>query len=110
MLREQIAAMGRLALIADDLGNTAAAAAMRSQMIEQLKPWLAGTNADPLKYDTVYGGITAENGLTNGALQSACAPILYIIYNVHCQVTKAYSVDGNSAISMESWLCWSRSK
>lgn len=64
--------MGRLAVIADELGNTATAAAIRGRMKEVLAPWLAGTNSNPLKYDTKYGGITALNGL----LDSAPPPLL----------------------------------
>lgn len=64
--------MGRLALIADDLGSKATATAIRERMKQALAPWLAGTNPDPLKYDTKYGGITALAGLTDSEQHSSC--------------------------------------
>jgi endo-1,3(4)-beta-glucanase len=62
----QVAAMGRLALIADDLGQTATAAAVRGRMKTALAPWLAGNNADPLRYDKRWGGTCSANGLKDG--------------------------------------------
>ncbi len=56
---KQIAAMGRLALIADELGETATAAEIRAGMAEQLAPWLATTGNGKLAYDQTWGGIIA---------------------------------------------------
>ncbi len=64
----QVAAMGRLALIADELGQTATAAAIRGRMKAALGPWLAGNNTDPLRHDTVWGGICSAGGLADGGL------------------------------------------
>mmetsp|Transcript_1217 Transcript_1217/g.3601 ORF Transcript_1217/g.3601 Transcript_1217/m.3601 type:complete len:720 (+) Transcript_1217:142-2301(+) len=75
---KQVAAMGRLAVIADELGNTATAAAIRGRMKEVLAPWLAGTNSNPLKYDTKYGGITALNGLLDSSADFGAG-----VYNDH---------------------------
>lgn len=58
--------MGRLALIADKLGESVIAAAVRANMKAALAPWLAGTNPDPLKYDPIWGGICSSAGLANG--------------------------------------------
>ncbi|NUQ76940.1 MAG: hypothetical protein HUU21_25685 [Polyangiaceae bacterium] len=64
---KQIAKLGRLVLIADELGEAATAAALREQMRNSLNPWLDGTNGNPLKYDPVWGGICSANGLASQA-------------------------------------------
>ncbi len=58
--------MGRLALIADALGETAIAATVRSNMKAVLAPWLGDTNADKLQYDPAWGGVCSSAGLANG--------------------------------------------
>lgn len=58
--------MGRLALIADTLGESVIAAAVRGNMKTVLAPWFAGTNPNPLKYDPIWGGICSSAGLANG--------------------------------------------
>ena len=58
--------MGRLALIADNLGESVIAAGVRSRMKAALAPWLAGTNPDKLQYDPLWGGICSSAGLANG--------------------------------------------
>jgi endo-1,3(4)-beta-glucanase len=55
---KQVAAMGRLALIADELDEPEIAAGVRGRMATALAPWLA-TNNDKLVYDTTWGGIVA---------------------------------------------------
>lgn len=67
LLCTQIAAMGRVALIADSLAEASVAAVIRGNMKKQLQPWLTGINSNPLRYDTTYGGITTTNGLADGA-------------------------------------------
>jgi len=62
---KQIAKLGRLALIADELGEAATAAALREQMRNSLNPWLDGQNENPLKYDSVWGGICSASGLAS---------------------------------------------
>lgn len=59
--------MGRLALIADDLGQTATATAIRGRMKTVLAPWMAGSNGDPLRHDTIWGGTCSAAGLADGA-------------------------------------------
>ncbi|MEM1416898.1 MAG: glycosyl hydrolase [Myxococcota bacterium] len=56
---KQVAAMGRLALIADALGEDEVAAAIRTRLVTQVGPWLAGT-MERLRYDRTWGGIVAE--------------------------------------------------
>lgn len=62
---KQIAKLGRLALIADELGDAATAAALREQMRQSLNPWLEGKNENALKYDPVWGGICSSAGLAS---------------------------------------------
>jgi endo-1,3(4)-beta-glucanase len=62
---KQIAKLGRLVLIADELGEAATAAALREQMRSSLNPWLDGQNENPLKYDSVWGGIVSASGLAS---------------------------------------------
>ncbi|MEW6284295.1 MAG: glycosyl hydrolase, partial [Candidatus Eremiobacterota bacterium] len=62
---KQAAAMGRLALIADELGETGKAREMRSALKAALEPWLNGANSDPLRYDTTWGGLVALNGVND---------------------------------------------
>ena len=58
--------MGRLALIADELGQASTAAAVRGRMKAALAPWLAGINGDPLRHDAVWGGTCSAAGLADG--------------------------------------------
>jgi endo-1,3(4)-beta-glucanase len=62
---KQIAKLGRLALIADELGEVATAQALRARMKTSLDPWLTGQNQDPLRYDPVWGGICTAGGLAD---------------------------------------------
>ena len=66
MLLLQVAAMGRLALIADELGQASVATAVRGRMKAALAPWLAGANGDPLRHDGVWGGTCSAAGLKDG--------------------------------------------
>ena len=59
---KQLAALGRLALIADELGEATTAENIRSNLAAALTPWLAGTNGDPLRYDTDWGGVVSSSG------------------------------------------------
>jgi endo-1,3(4)-beta-glucanase len=54
---KQLAKLGRLALIADELGDTDAAAALRARLEPLLAAWLDGNNGNPLVYDTTWGGV-----------------------------------------------------
>lgn len=60
--------MGRLALIADELGQAATAAAVRGRMKAALAPWLVGVNGDPLRHDGVWGGTCSAAGLADGGV------------------------------------------
>ena len=46
----ELARSGRLALIADELGETAIATNIRNRLKTKIIPWLEGTNQDPLRY------------------------------------------------------------
>ncbi|MCA9675681.1 MAG: hypothetical protein KC464_11640, partial [Myxococcales bacterium] len=56
---KQVAAMGRLALIADEVDDAATAMAIRGRMDAALAPWLAPDTAR-LVYDTTWGGVVAD--------------------------------------------------
>jgi endo-1,3(4)-beta-glucanase len=75
---KQIAKLGRLALIADELGEAATASAIRDRMKGSLDPWLEGRNADPLVYDRTWGGIVRR-----GAASNAGADFGMGFYNDH---------------------------
>jgi len=63
---KEISRMARLVLVADELGGsefTALAKSLRTKMKGFLKPWFAGSNADPLQFDTVWGGMVPAQGI-----------------------------------------------
>jgi endo-1,3(4)-beta-glucanase len=61
-----LAKLARLALIADEVGDTASAAALRARLTPLAAKWLGGTNtADNLVYETSWGGLVTVNGLAN---------------------------------------------
>lgn len=57
--------MGRLALIADELDESATAARIRSRMKPELEKWFSSSNSNPLVYDNTWGGIVSLNSLKN---------------------------------------------
>ena len=59
---KQLAAVGRMAVIADELNETALAAGYRTNLGNALHPWLNATNSDPLRYDETWGGIITTSG------------------------------------------------
>ncbi|MDP1822776.1 MAG: glycosyl hydrolase [Archangium sp.] len=73
-----LARLGRLALIADELDEPALAAAVRTRLGPLVGAWLDGTNANPLVYDTTWGGI-----VTTGSLASPGAEFGAGHYNDH---------------------------
>jgi endo-1,3(4)-beta-glucanase len=75
---KQVARLGRLALIADELQETKIAAAIRAQIKASLDPWLLGTNPDALRYESIWGGICTTQGLA-----SATADLGQGYYNDH---------------------------
>ena len=62
---KQLAKLGRLALMADQLGETSLAATYRSNLAAAMQPWLDGTNPQSLAYDQTYGGIVDSTAVTN---------------------------------------------
>jgi endo-1,3(4)-beta-glucanase len=62
---KQLAKLGRLALIADELGELGLAATYRENLKSALQPWLNGVNPVPLVYDTTWGGLVASNAISN---------------------------------------------
>ena len=59
---KQLAAVGRMAVIADELNETALATSYRSTRAASLHPWLNATNSDPLRYDEDWGGVVSSSG------------------------------------------------
>lgn len=59
---KQLAAVGRLAVIADELNETGLAESYRSTLAASLHPWLNATNSDPLRYDESWGGVISSSG------------------------------------------------
>jgi len=64
---KQLAKLGRLALIADELGEGALAATYRAKLAAAYQPWLDGTNPQSLVYDRTYGGIVDSTAIANPA-------------------------------------------
>jgi len=60
-----LASMARLALVADELGDTQSATSIRENLKEDLEPWLLGTNWNALRYETAWGGLCSSLGLTD---------------------------------------------
>ncbi|CAD7699408.1 unnamed protein product [Ostreobium quekettii] len=59
----QVAGLGRVALIADEVGETQIAADVRERMKEVLEPWYVGTNVHKLLYDVDWGGLVTWQSL-----------------------------------------------
>ncbi|GMH39605.1 hypothetical protein BSKO_07503 [Bryopsis sp. KO-2023] len=64
---KEIAAMGRLALIADDIGERRTAQNIIERMKEHLEPWLMASNPDALVYNRTWGGLVSTFGMQNAA-------------------------------------------
>jgi endo-1,3(4)-beta-glucanase len=58
-----LAKMARLALIADELGESSVALEIRTNMKQVIQPWLSGTNSDKWQYDTTWGGVVPSSGV-----------------------------------------------
>jgi len=63
---KQMAVLARLALIADELGETDLATTYRNNLKATLEPWLAGTNGDHFTYDTTWGGLVTTKAMDDG--------------------------------------------
>jgi endo-1,3(4)-beta-glucanase len=64
-----IAKVARLALIADELGETALAATYRNRVASALESWLSGTNPIPFRYDRTWGGLVTTESIANPGAQ-----------------------------------------
>ena len=64
---KQLAKLARLVLMAREQGENALASSMTSTLAAAAAPWLDGTNANPLVYDTTWGGIVTTKGLADSA-------------------------------------------
>jgi endo-1,3(4)-beta-glucanase len=64
---KQLAKLARLAIIADELGETATAAMLRARLSPLVAAWLDGTNGNPFVYDTTWGGVVTTRGLADPA-------------------------------------------
>jgi len=62
---KQLAKLGRLAVIADELGERALADTYRDKLQDRLDPWLNGTNPVPLVYDRSWGGLVSVDGISS---------------------------------------------
>ncbi|WP_437645607.1 glycosyl hydrolase [Sorangium sp. So ce362] len=62
---KQIAKLARLAQIAEVVGKADLAEELRARLKSHLNPWLNGENANPLVYDTTWGGLVTTNGLAD---------------------------------------------
>jgi len=62
---KQLAKLGRLAVIADELGEEAAADAIRNKLRDRLEPWLAEAAPNRLVFDRSWGGLVSAEGITS---------------------------------------------
>jgi endo-1,3(4)-beta-glucanase len=62
---KQVAAVARLALIADELGEDALASELRAKISGWLEPWLAGGAGSRLLYDSSWGGLVSRPGIAD---------------------------------------------
>ncbi|KAJ1967696.1 hypothetical protein H4R35_006634 [Dimargaris xerosporica] len=60
---KEVARVARLALIADQLGETSLKKDAIAILVDALKPWLKGENSRPLNYDTEWHGICSLPGM-----------------------------------------------
>lgn len=60
---KQIAKLARLALMASELGETSLSSTFLNNLRSRLSAWLDGTNAQPLVYDSTWGGIVSAAGI-----------------------------------------------
>ncbi|PIA14068.1 glycoside hydrolase [Coemansia reversa NRRL 1564] len=63
-----VARVARLLQIAQEIGDTASASKLQTQVIALLQPWLVKkSNSDPLVYDETWGGIVSTVGLKDSS-------------------------------------------
>ena len=66
---KQLAKLARLATIAEELGDGAIAATLRSRLAVPIGKWLDGTNGNPFVYDTTWGGVVTTQSLPDPLAQ-----------------------------------------
>ena len=101
-----IATMGRLAMIADEVGDTTSASTIRTNMKTVLDTWFDNTNiSDTMVYDTVWGGITTTQSLTGISLKGFTYNFGNGEYNDHV-IHYGYMVYAAAAIAKNdaTWL------
>lgn len=62
---KQLAGLGRVALIADEIGDNETATTIREKMKDQIEPWFKGENVHELLYDTDWGGVVTKKSIEN---------------------------------------------
>ena len=62
---KKMAALARLALIAEEVGEEEAAARARDRVRPYIEGWLGGTNPNRLLYDQTWGGVVTTCGLAD---------------------------------------------
>merc|ERR1740137_46934 len=60
---KQMAVLARLALIADEIGESGLAQQARDRVKPFIEGWLGGTNANTLLYDNTWGGVVSGCGM-----------------------------------------------
>ena len=60
---KELAKLGRLALIADELGEDQVALQLRTRLKSEIEPWLTGTNSQALAYDRTWGGVLVADAI-----------------------------------------------
>merc|ERR1712142_276365 len=60
---KQMAVLARLALIADEMGESGLAQQARDRVKPFIQGWLGGTNGNTLLYDQTWGGVVSQCGL-----------------------------------------------
>ena len=60
---KQMAVLARLALLADEMGETSLAQQARDRVKPTLEGWLGGTNANTLLFDQTWGGVVSSCGM-----------------------------------------------
>jgi len=62
---KQMAVLARLALIADEIGESGLAQQARDRVKPFIEGWLGGTNANTLLYDQTWGGVVSTCGMND---------------------------------------------
>ena len=62
---KQVARLGRLALIAEQIGEISTKNEIITTMQSDLDLWISGSNDNPLKYDYVWGSLATQNSIAD---------------------------------------------